>query len=135
VAFDALHVVIAGGGLSGLALAQGLVKDGHTVEVLEREEDFSRNKQGYTLNFTGTAGMALHRVLPEDLYELYRASSARSWARRQSIVLDDQLTELGAGTRPARPTMAPATTPLSIDGRCDRSCRLGSRGRSATASP
>jgi 2-polyprenyl-6-methoxyphenol hydroxylase-like FAD-dependent oxidoreductase len=103
VAFDALHVVIAGGGLSGLALAQGLVKDGHTVEVLEREEDFSRNKQGYTLNFTGTAGMALHRVLPEDLYELYRASSARSWARRQSIVLDDQLTELGA-----RDTTGPA---------------------------
>ncbi len=41
-----LHVLIAGGGLSGLALAQGLIKDGHTCEVFERDADDSR-KIGY----------------------------------------------------------------------------------------
>ena len=45
-----LHVLIAGGGLSGLALAQGLLKSGHTVEVFERDADLNR-KQGYYLHF------------------------------------------------------------------------------------
>lgn len=93
--FEPLHVLIAGGGLAGLALGQGLVKDGHSVEIFERDADFNR-RQGYFLNINATGGMALHRVLPDDLYELYRATSRRSYARRQSIVLDDQLLELGA---------------------------------------
>ena len=36
-----LHVLIAGGGLSGLCLAQGLLKDGHTCDVFERDSDLS----------------------------------------------------------------------------------------------
>jgi 2-polyprenyl-6-methoxyphenol hydroxylase-like FAD-dependent oxidoreductase len=100
--FEPLQVVIAGGGLAGLALAQGLVKDGHTVELFERDADLDR-KQGYFLNINATGGTALHRLLPDDLYELYRATSRRSYTRRQSIVLDDQLRELGA-----RDSMGPA---------------------------
>jgi 2-polyprenyl-6-methoxyphenol hydroxylase-like FAD-dependent oxidoreductase len=41
-----LHVLIAGGGLSGLCLAQGLIKDGHTCEVFERDADLTR-RRGY----------------------------------------------------------------------------------------
>ena len=37
-----LHVLIAGGGLSGLCLAQGLIKDGHTCEVFECDADLTR---------------------------------------------------------------------------------------------
>src|SRR6266568_3210960 len=57
-----LHVLIAGGGLSGLALAQGLIKDGHTCEVFERDADDSR-KIGYYLHMNADGGEALRRTL------------------------------------------------------------------------
>ena len=65
-----LHVLIAGGGLAGLAVAHGLRQDGHTVDVFERDADLNR-KQGYYLHFNAIGGNALRRVLPDDLYELY----------------------------------------------------------------
>ena len=58
-----LHVLIAGAGLAGLALAQGLLKSGHTVDVFERDADLNR-KQGYYLHFNGIGGNALQRCLP-----------------------------------------------------------------------
>jgi len=42
-----MHVLIAGGGLSGLALAQGLIKDGHTCQVFERDADDTRKIGAY----------------------------------------------------------------------------------------
>ena len=72
-----LHVLIAGGGLSGLALAQGLIKDGHTCEVFERDADDSR-KIGYYLHMNADGGEALRRCLPEDLFELYAETSRRT---------------------------------------------------------
>jgi len=88
-----LHVLIAGGGLSGLALAQGLLKDGHTCEVFERDADDSR-KVGYYLHMNADGGEALRRCLPSDLFELYAETSRQTYDRRASIVLDDQLHEL-----------------------------------------
>ena len=96
-----LHVIVAGAGLSGLALAQGLVKAGHTVEVFERDADLDR-KQGYYLHFNPIGGEALRRVLPEDLFELYLETSRESYDRPESIVLNDQLEELTS-----RPHMGP----------------------------
>jgi 2-polyprenyl-6-methoxyphenol hydroxylase-like FAD-dependent oxidoreductase len=90
-----LHVLIAGGGLSGLALAQGLIKDGHTCEVFERDADDSR-KIGYYLHMNADGGEALRRCLPEDLFELYAETSRRTYGRRESVVLDDQLNELSS---------------------------------------
>ena len=90
-----LHVLIAGGGLSGLALAQGLIKDGHTCEVFERDADDSR-KIGYYLHMNADGGEALRRCLPADLFELYVQTSRRTYNRRESIVLDDQLNELSS---------------------------------------
>jgi 2-polyprenyl-6-methoxyphenol hydroxylase-like FAD-dependent oxidoreductase len=55
---EPLHVLIAGGGLSGLALAQGLIKDGHTCELFERDADDSR-KIGYYLHMNADGGEAL----------------------------------------------------------------------------
>ena len=90
-----LHVLIAGGGLSGLCLAQGLLKEGHTVEVFERDADLSR-KAGYLLHVNGDGGNALEACLPDDLYELYLETSRRTPKRRQSIVLTDQLHEVSS---------------------------------------
>jgi 2-polyprenyl-6-methoxyphenol hydroxylase-like FAD-dependent oxidoreductase len=90
-----LHVLIAGGGLSGLALAQGLIKDGHTCDVFERDADDSR-KIGYYLHMNADGGEALRRCLPADLFELYAQTSRRTYHRRESIVLDDQLNELSS---------------------------------------
>ena len=59
-----LHVLIAGAGLSGLALAQGLRKEGHTVEVFERDADLNR-KQGYYLHLNPFGGEALRRSSPK----------------------------------------------------------------------
>ena len=96
-----LHVLIAGGGLAGLATAQGLLKAGHTVEVFERDADLNR-KQGYYLHFNAIGGEALRRVLPDDLFELYLETSRKSYDRPESIVLNSQLEELSS-----RPHMGP----------------------------
>jgi len=90
-----MHVLIAGGGLSGLALAQGLLKDGHTCEVFERDADDTR-KIGYYLHMNADGGEALRRCLPADLFELYAQTSRRTSDRRESVVLDDQLRELSS---------------------------------------
>lgn len=90
-----MHVLIAGGGLSGLALAQGVLKDGHTCEVFERDADDTR-KIGYYLHMNADGGEALRRCLPDDLFELYAQTSRRTYDRRESVVLDDQLNELSS---------------------------------------
>jgi 2-polyprenyl-6-methoxyphenol hydroxylase-like FAD-dependent oxidoreductase len=101
-----LHVLIAGGGLAGLATAQGLLKSGHTVEVFERDADLNR-KQGYYLHFNAIGGTALRRVLPDDLFELYLQTSRRPYDRHESIVLDDQLNELSARPHIGPPNEGP----------------------------
>ena len=90
-----LHVLIAGGGLSGLAVAQGLVKHGHTVDVFERDADLNR-KQGYYLHMNAFGGEALRAVLPDDLFALYQATSRTTYRRTESIVLNDQFHELSS---------------------------------------
>ena len=90
-----LNVIVAGGGLSGLCLAQGLVKDGHAVRIFERDPDDSR-KIGYYLHMNADGGEALRRCLPDDLFELYAETSRRTYERRKSTVYTDQLHELSS---------------------------------------
>ena len=47
-----LRVLIAGAGLGGLCLAQGLVKDGHDVYVFERDAEIVQ-RSGYMLSING----------------------------------------------------------------------------------
>src|ERR1700727_1501788 len=105
-----LHVLIAGGGLSGLCLAQGLLKDGHTCEVFERDADLSR-KRGYYLHMNADGGEALRRCLPGDLFELYAQTSRQTPDRRESIVLDDQLKVLSSQPHLGPPNQGPGPPP------------------------
>jgi 2-polyprenyl-6-methoxyphenol hydroxylase-like FAD-dependent oxidoreductase len=90
-----MHILIAGGGLGGLCLAQGLRKAGHTFEVFERDLDLSR-KLGYRLHINADGGEALRACLPEDLFELYLSTSRNTPPRQLAVVVDDQLNELSS---------------------------------------
>lgn len=90
-----LHVLIAGGGLGGLCLAQGLRKAGHTCAVYERDADLSR-KVGYRLHMSADGGEALRACLPDDLFELYLETSRQPPPRPLAVVVDAQLNELSS---------------------------------------
>jgi 2-polyprenyl-6-methoxyphenol hydroxylase-like FAD-dependent oxidoreductase len=129
-----LHVLIAGGGLSGLAVAQGLRKHGHTVEIFERDRDLDR-KQGYYLHMNPFGGEALRSVLPNDLFELYLQTSRSNYERHESIVLNDQLGELSSQPHlgPPNPGERPHTGVHRRTLRQILSARLGDSLRSGAA--
>ncbi|WP_329288484.1 NAD(P)/FAD-dependent oxidoreductase [Streptomyces pseudovenezuelae] len=99
------RVLIAGGGIGGLCLAQGLRKAGVDCTVFERAPDIVRS--GYRLHMNGAGGRALKECLPENLYELYMQTS-RTTPRREAFVQLDHLgNELGA-----RPHIGPPNDPV-----------------------
>src|ERR1700722_15278250 len=87
-----MHVLIAGGGLSGLCLAQGLTAAGISCAVYERDPDLTR-RAGYRITMNGDGGDALERCLAPDLYELYLQCSRTTPPRRVSVVIDEQCVE------------------------------------------
>jgi salicylate hydroxylase len=89
-----LHVLIAGGGLSGLCLAQGLKRAGISCAVYERDPEVRR--QGYRITINGDGGNALEACLPADLYELYLQASRNTPPKRMAVVVDSQANELSA---------------------------------------
>lgn len=87
------HVIVAGGGIGGLALAQGLSRNGIAVTVLERDPSPAIRGQGYRIHIDDHGGAALRRVLTPELFELYQATSTKGGARR-IVTLDHHGTEL-----------------------------------------
>ena len=91
---SSLRVLIAGGGISGLVLAQGLKRSGVDCVVFERDPA-ERRRSGYRLTLDADGGDALAACLPPDLYELYLRASHQTPARYEvSIVVDSQGNEL-----------------------------------------
>jgi len=72
-----MKVIIIGGGIGGLALAQGLKKSGVEVSVYERDESAHFRKQGYRIGINTQGGRALHSCLPKNLFDLFFATSIR----------------------------------------------------------
>lgn len=80
-AFDApitpFHVVIIGGGIGGLALAQGLKKAGISAAVYERDETPTSRLQGYRVRISPAGSLALHACLPPDLFEAFEQTCGK----------------------------------------------------------
>jgi salicylate hydroxylase len=66
-----LHVLIIGGGIGGLTLAQGLKKSGVSVAVFERDRTTSDRVQGYRVHINPAGSLALHECLPPELFEAF----------------------------------------------------------------
>lgn len=87
----ALHVLIAGGGLGGLCLAQGLRKHGVSVAVYERETS-PDTAQGYRIHVNQAGSRALHACLPAGLWDAFVATAGEPCAGLG--FLTEQLREL-----------------------------------------
>jgi salicylate hydroxylase len=93
------HVLIIGGGIGGLALAQGLRKAGMSVALYERDRTPSDRVQGYRVHINPTGSLALNVCLPSPLFDQFvrrcgRPSRAIKFVTEQMGVLlsvDDEL--------------------------------------------
>lgn len=72
-----IRVLVAGGGIGGLCLAQGLRKVGVAVTVFERDESAAVRGQGFRFRVDADGDAALEACLPVNLYALYQATSSR----------------------------------------------------------
>ena len=66
-----LQVLIIGGGIGGLTLAQGLKKSGVSVAVYERDRTMTDRVQGYRVHINPAGSLALHECLPPQLFEAF----------------------------------------------------------------
>jgi salicylate hydroxylase len=65
------HVLIIGGGIGGLTLAQGLKRAGVSAAVYERDRTLTDRLQGYRVHISPTGSLALHECLPPHLFEVF----------------------------------------------------------------
>jgi len=65
------HVLVIGGGIGGLCLAQGLKQAGVSVAVYERDRTPTDRLQGYRVHISPAGSRALHACLPPQLFELF----------------------------------------------------------------
>jgi len=109
-----LRVAVAGAGLGGLCLAQGLLRTGVDVQVYERDTAFDFRRQGYRLHLDARVGLALQKCLPPELFQLFLATTGRRSTK--VTVLSAQLRVLHqTAIGPDRDPDDPATLSTSAD--------------------
>src|SRR5262249_23997565 len=98
------HVVIIGGGLGGLTLAQGLKQAGISVAVYERDLTPTDRLQGYRIHIEPQGSRALYECLPQPLFAAVVAT-AGSAGNGHRIVTEQlkQITFFGASKISAPP--------------------------------
>ncbi|MFC4121808.1 FAD-dependent oxidoreductase [Nonomuraea zeae] len=110
-----LSVIIAGAGIGGLSLAQGLRKRGVGVTVFERDNDLGPWWQGFRLRIDRHGRGALASCLPADLYDLTQATANKLYTPR-GVTYDYLLNET-ASVRPAGVPLDPAAAATVADRR------------------
>lgn len=70
-----MRVIVMGGGIGGLCLAQGLHAAGIDVAVYERDTTPDARLQGYRLNIEPVGSQALHACLPPHLWDTLVATA------------------------------------------------------------
>jgi len=118
---------VAGAGLGGLCLAQGLLRAGADVTVYEREASLATRRQGYRLHLDARAGLALAAALPPESFARFQATCAQP--SRHLTVATERLRvrrEQVAADRGADP-YAPATLSTSVDAAVAASRQTGAR--------
>ncbi len=108
-----LRVIVAGGGVGGLCLAQGLRRLGIEVTVYERDAAASARGQGYRLRIDRHGTAALRACLPDDLFALYEATSSPPYLSVGRIY-DDQLNLLYTHADP-NATIDPRTAARGVN--------------------
>jgi len=99
-----VQVLIAGGGIGGLCLAQGLHRAGVDVTVFERAASPEAFREGYRIHIDPDGSRALHDCLPAERFALFDAACGRP--PRSFTFLTEGLDELlsvdvvAPGTRP-----------------------------------
>jgi salicylate hydroxylase len=86
------HVIIVGGGIGGLCLAQRLKQAGISVAVYERDQSRTARLQGYRIHINPGGSRALYESLPSRLYEIFLVTCGRG--SKGFNFLTEQLEEL-----------------------------------------
>lgn len=94
-----MRVVVAGGGIGGLALAQGLRRAGIETVVHERDAR-PEDTGGYRLHLDDGACTALERLLPPELLQAVLASSGGGSGFRRFSVCDHRMRVLSSEDMP-----------------------------------
>jgi 2-polyprenyl-6-methoxyphenol hydroxylase-like FAD-dependent oxidoreductase len=68
---EPFRVLIIGGGIGGLTLAQGLKQAGISAAVYERDRTLTDRLQGYRVHISPTGSLALHECLPPHLFDIF----------------------------------------------------------------
>ncbi len=101
------EVLVVGGGIGGLCLAQGLRRAGVPVRVFERDTSPGSRWEGYRIHINPAGARSLHACLPDRLWRAFLATSGPGGAfgflterLGELLVLDESLLYPGGATDP-----------------------------------